>query len=191
MQSDLDRLSPSVAASGRVSSGTFSRDSGACAGQASENASLRVGTGDRADRTGVAGLAVRWLGFLGIGAALGCAAPGGLEKDASPQAKQDLVARRAVARWDALIKRDMDSAYAFLSPASREVISLAGYKTKIKPGRWRAAKVESVTCDVEICDVKLTIGYDFRNAARTERFETPLEEKWLIDKGNAWYVYRN
>jgi len=126
-----------------------------------------------------------WTGWLALGVGLaGCA---GIGADSSPEAKQKLVAERAEARWQTLIKGDVDAAYQYLSAGSKAATPLAMYKTKVKPGIWRQAKVGKVQCDAEICSVEMTITYDYRNM---KGLETPVPETWIIENGSAWYVYR-
>jgi len=119
----------------------------------------------------------------------GCAGmPGfGISKDSDPAAKQKTVAQRAEARWQALIKGDLDAAYAYLSEGSKATTPLAVYKAKIKPGMWRQAKVEKVECEAEICKVEMQITFDHK---LMKGIQTPLNENWIIEKGSAWYVYR-
>ena len=60
----------------------------------------------------------------------GCASvPGGeLSKDSPLEAKTAVLTERINARWDALIKGDLETAYKYLSPASKEAYTLAAYK---------------------------------------------------------------
>jgi len=51
----------------------------------------------------------------------------------------------------------------------------------------RDAKIESIDCDADACKVKLWITYDHR---LMKGVSTPLEETWVFDKGQAWFVYR-
>src|SRR5216117_161381 len=88
---------------------------------------------------------------LGVGLAA-CASIG---VDSSPQAKQKVVAERAQARWELLIKGDVEGAYQYLSAGSKAATPLGLYKTKIKPGIWRGAKVDKVDCEAEICKVEM------------------------------------
>jgi len=101
--------------------------------------------------------------------------------------KEKVVAQRAEARWAALIKGDLDTAYTFFSPGSKVATSLALYKTRIRVGLWRGAKVAKVSCEAEICQVSMQITYD---AARMQGIETLVPENWIIENGAAWYVYR-
>lgn len=127
-----------------------------------------------------------WAGCLSL-LALGLAGCAGISVDSSPQAKQKLVAERAQARWQVLIKGDVEGAYHFLSAGSKAVTSLDLYKAKIRPGMWREAKVEKVECEAEICKVLLRITYDTRPM---KGIQTPLDESWIIENGSAWYIYR-
>ena len=142
----------------------------------SENLTLRLS---------FAGWLTRWVGWsvLVVGLA-GCAA---IRVDSAPEDKQKVVAERAEARWKLLIAGDTTGAYEFLSAGSKATTSLAAYKAKVRPGRWRETKVEKVDCEAEICTVVLQITYDMK---QMKGIQTPLTESWIIEKGSAWYVYR-
>jgi len=115
----------------------------------------------------------------------GCASVGGLSKDSSPEAKQAAVTERAKARWAAMIDGNLDQAYTFLSPASKGIVSLASFKQQARTG-YREAKVEKVECDGATCKVKMFVTYDHR---LMKGIGTPLEERWVIDEGQAWLVW--
>jgi hypothetical protein len=119
----------------------------------------------------------------------GCAgiAGFGISKDSDPAAKQKVVAQRAEARWQSLIKGDLDAAYAYMSEGSKATTPLDVYKAKMRPGLWRQAKVEKVECEAEVCKVELQITLDHK---LMKGIQTPLNESWIIEKGSAWYVYR-
>jgi hypothetical protein len=113
--------------------------------------------------------------------------PGSVTPDSPPEAKKDAVATRALGRWDALIKGDLDAAYNYLSPASRETMPLDVYKAKHKTGMYRAIQVDAVDCEAEVCTVTLSLTFDYK---RTKGIKMPLVEKWLISGGKAWFVDR-
>jgi hypothetical protein len=137
----------------------------------------------------------RWASAMVAAAAVatlalsGCAgmAGFGINKDSDPTAKQKVVAERAEARWQSLIKGDLDAAYAYLSEGSKATTPLDVYKAKIRPGMWRQAKVEKVECEAEVCKVQMQITFDHK---LMKGVQTPLNESWIIEKGSAWYVYR-
>ena len=113
-------------------------------------------------------------------------------KDSPPEAKRALVESRVKERWDALIKGDAQGAYALLSPATRATRSIDDFKARQRLTGFTAAKIDSIECEAEACKVMLTVTYDHRvQPGKTIRgIETPLEETWLIDEGQAWYVFR-
>lgn len=130
----------------------------------------------------------KWAAAVAVVLLGGCATglgTGKLGPDASADAKREAVAARAQARWDALIKADLDGAYAFLSPASRATMPLDLYKAKHKVGLYRTAKVDGVDCEADTCTVKLSLTYDYK---RFKGIATPLVEKWIITQGQAWFV---
>ena len=100
---------------------------------------------------------------------------------------EEVVAERAKARWDALLKMDIKAAYEYLSPGSRSTMTLDRYGSTITPGFWKAATVEKVTCEsAEVCSVDTMIEYQFRGS----RTKTPFKEKWIKD-GSRWWFVRN
>ncbi len=133
----------------------------------------------------------KWLAVALVAvAAGGCAAlGGGLDKDAPAAVKEAAVAERAKARWQALIKRDYEGAYQYLSPASRQTTSLSQYQARIAAIQYRAVTIEKVECATEVCKVKLSLTYDYP-PAKAKGVVTPLDESWIIDQGQAWFAFR-
>ena len=131
-----------------------------------------------------------WLSWVALG--VGLAACASISVDSRPEAKQKVVAERAQARWELLIKGDVDGAYQYLSVGSKAATPLGLYKAKIKPGIWRGAKVDKVDCEAEICKVQMLVTYDFRAArgGTMKGIETPVPETWIIENGTVGYVYR-
>jgi len=128
----------------------------------------------------------RALGLAAALAGLVVAACASLSVDSAPEVKHKVVAERAQARWQALMKGDLDAAYAFLSPASKKATPLPVYAKSIKPGMWRNVRVDKVDCEAELCKVQLAVTYDNR---MMKGITTPIWESWVIEDGSAWYVY--
>lgn len=115
---------------------------------------------------------------------------------ASPnEEKVKVVTARAAARWQAIIGKDFAAAYDYMSPATRATVTPAGFKTVASRIDYRNAKITGATCEGGTCKVQLILTY---NAALTMRggqsqpmndINTPLEESWVIDKGQIWYVW--
>jgi hypothetical protein len=135
--------------------------------------------------------ACRVLATLGLLALAGCAtAPsgGGSAALTTPEAAKAAVTARAGARWEALVKNDLDRAYAFLSPASRATTSLDKFKATARRRDYREGKVDSVTCEGDACRARVLVTYDH---PRMKGITTPIVESWIIVDGQAWYVVQD
>lgn len=118
---------------------------------------------------------------------MGCAGTGGSSLSSDRVEPKKMVAELAAARWEALIKGDVAHAYQFLSPGTRDVMSLDLYKAKIRSGNWKKANVDTVSCEHDQCKALMTIEYGYRDI---KSLETRLEENWLSQDGKWWYVPR-
>ena len=119
----------------------------------------------------------------------GCATLGGVTKDSPPEVKQATVKDRANARWAAMIKGDIDAAYAYVSPASRQTVPIEVFASRRGATKYTAATVESVSCGAESCNVEIKLTYDYPVQGKIMLgIQTPLTETWVFDKGNAWLV---
>jgi hypothetical protein len=108
----------------------------------------------------------------------GCAA-------VAPRSDEAIVKDRAQARWDALVKDDVNAAYGYLSPGSRSVISATDYAASLRRGFWKSAVVENVECrSAQSCEVAATIEYEFKGM----RTKSPLRETWIRDGSDWWYL---
>ena len=133
------------------------------------------------------GAAVIAVAVLGVAGCATVPAGGGLSKDTPAEAKTAAVTKRALDRWDALLKGDTKSAYGYLSPASREVTPLERFEARTKTCNFRSIKLDATTCEAETCRVKLWLNFDHRVMTDVV---VPIEETWLIAEGQAWLVYR-
>jgi len=114
------------------------------------------------------------------------AGPGTASQAQSAEAPQAMVTARAKARWDAIVKGDLDTAYGYMSPASRQVTTLEKYKASVRRDAFREAKIDNVACEADACMVRLMVTYDH---PRMKGITTPILESWIIEGGQAWYVY--
>jgi len=99
---------------------------------------------------------------------------------------EDKVKERAAKRWEALIVGDIDAAYGYFSKATKNTYPLEMYRSRIRPGLWREARVDTVKCSEEVCEVTVIVTVDH---ARIKGLITPVAERWIIQDGQAWYVY--
>ena len=97
-----------------------------------------------------------------------------------------LVSLRAQQRWTALLKRDMDVAYQFISPAGRSLMSIDDYRPRVNTGFWRGAKVSDAVCAAETCEVTVLVDMVVEGV----KFNVPIKETWILDAGKWWFVYQ-
>jgi hypothetical protein len=126
----------------------------------------------------------RVFGAVVVVALVGCAT---VRPDSPPEVKREAVAERVNARWTALIKGDTDTAYTFLSPASKGLASLSTYKAEARSRGFRSAKIEKIDCERDSCRITLTVVYDH---PKMRGIPTLLEESWVLEDGKYWYVWR-
>jgi hypothetical protein len=147
----------------------------------------------RAERSWVTGIRIGGA-LVALTVAAGCATTsGGLTKDTPPEVKAAAVKERSNARWTALIKGDKDAAYAYLSPGTRELISLEQYRGRVQTGGFRAVQIEKVDCETETCTVGLMLTYDYlppTGITRMKGITTYVQETWVLEKGQAWFAWR-
>ena len=102
-------------------------------------------------------------------------------------APEMIVKERSQARWNALVKGDLKTTYAYFSPGSQAVLSYEDYVVSVRRGFWKSASVEKVTCpSQDLCEVQLTIEYEFQRRAT----KTPLRESWIREGSDWWYVQK-
>jgi hypothetical protein len=126
-----------------------------------------------------------FLACVTVFSLLGCA--GVAPRSDSASSSESQVSARAEARWQAMAAKDLDKAYEFLSPGSKAAFPLALFKGRIRLLDWRPAKARSASCDAEKCSVKLEVTFSDRRL-RGE-VTTVLEETWIKDVGNWWFVF--
>jgi hypothetical protein len=123
----------------------------------------------------------------------GCATPlpeGGAEWQES---QQPVLKERAEARWDALIKGDVEKAYLYTSPEYRSVVSPQQYRGKYGSViDWRMARVANVSYDeptVATVSVEVTYRVDVPGTGgKPIETQTAISEKWIYKDREWWYT---
>lgn len=128
--------------------------------------------------------------IVGMGAALIVSACASL----APLSPEEAVAKRAQARYDALIARDYRTAYGFLAPGLREKTSYeawAGRRAAL--ARFESAQVLSVKCiTTDACDVEIESAYQSQRGVRSApkgTIERVTPERWVRVDGQ-WWLYQ-
>jgi hypothetical protein len=133
------------------------------------------------------------LAALGAVALPGCATPQPEFSEAWQHTQRDVLKHRAEARWAALIKGDIEAAYAFTTPAYRSVVSAQQYRGKYgRVANWRMARVVKVSYDdpaVAAVSVEVTYRISLPGSAG-EVVETQklISEKWIYKNRDWWYT---
>ena len=104
-----------------------------------------------------------------------------------PQTPEQAVMARAQARWDALRAGQYDKAFSYITPSTRATLPLEVFRARIAGASWLDAKVVKAVCEPEVCDVSVKLDYYVLPNLRDAQI---VEEKWILDSGNWWIVYR-
>lgn len=117
---------------------------------------------------------------------------------ADAQAHEQALQQRVEARWDALLERDYESAYAFFSPTYRAVFSLEQF--------MRGQQTGLPVVDAEVAEIKIGDPNDGSEISRATAvvnvaYQASLSEsvgmtdiintyreQWLRRDGEWWYV---
>lgn len=125
--------------------------------------------------------------LLNLLAACATNTPGNIERVSAPQTAEEKVVSRAQARWDALRAGNYEKAYSYITPATRMTLPLEVFRGRISGGSWLDVKVTKAVCEPEVCDVSVRIEYFVLPNLRDSQ---TVNEKWILDGGNWWFVYR-
>jgi hypothetical protein len=144
----------------------------------------------------IAPVVMRGMRFLAVAVVVAVVASCATLKPDSPnEEKVKLVTERATARWQAIIGKDFAAAYEFMSPSSKTAVTPNGFRTVASRIDYRAAKVTGATCEGGTCRVRLLLTYNAAVATKggesipMNSINTPLDENWIIEKGQLWYVW--
>ena len=112
---------------------------------------------------------------------------GGVTAESPPELKQKAAVERSGARWRAVAEGNVEKSYEFLSSGSKAASSIAIYGGRARLTGFRSADVLSAVCEAETCKVRVNVILDHR-LMKGIPFE--LEENWVLEKGQYWYVWR-
>jgi hypothetical protein len=109
-----------------------------------------------------------------------------------PQTPEDAVMARAQQRWDLLMKKDFEKAYAYSPPSYRGVTPYADFRAKFGTGlTWKSVVVHSAQCEPERCQVKVRVEAQVPlmvTGARGKLQEVVsyYDEAWIREDGQWW-----
>lgn len=132
-------------------------------------------------------LVVAWTGCL-LMALVGCVTTSGLEtrsqEELTPERQAEIVKKRFQERWDALMAKDYEKAYSYLSPSTRTLVSLSQFEQRFSAGNFKKVELRDVKCEESVCAVNFFLTYDHKLA---KGITTPTGEKWFFQGGEAWF----
>ena len=104
--------------------------------------------------------------------------------------KQQIVAKLAQSRWDALRRMDFEAAYNLMSPASRPMLTPEEFRARSSKVIWKGARVGKVECSAEdLCTVRVDARYSFRlRFGKEVENDYAVTETWRNIAGGWWYV---
>jgi len=112
--------------------------------------------------------------------AAGCA---GLES--KPAA--EVVKEKSQARWDALVKGDLKTAYEFYTPTTRQSLKYEGFVIAYPQNLYKSATVDKVNCPKpDLCYADVTL----ENLVKGHRIKGPLRETWIREGNDWWYAWK-
>jgi hypothetical protein len=107
------------------------------------------------------------------------------------EAQKAVIAKRAEARWAALVAGDFAKAYGFESPEYRSVFSIQQFSGRFGGAvTWKLARTKSVEYDPgNVARVVVEVEYDAPIMAHGNvRGVRQMMEKWLFTDGDWWYI---
>ena len=106
---------------------------------------------------------------------------------------EEVVAQRATARWQAMIDKDVEKAYGFISPGVRSTTPMNVFQGQVysRAIDRRGAEIVSVKCEPQVCDVKVKLTYVYYGSVAAmagQESHSILDERWILSDGAWWYV---
>ena len=135
-------------------------------------------------------LARRAAALLALGLLLAGCASEGTRPDAKPDGK--VAEKRAIERWEFLIKHEAEKAYDYLSPGFRATKSREDYAKEMnnRPIRWTRVLPYRSTCDKpDVCVLDLQIDFATKMPGVGTDVSSVgfVKETWLRTRGK-WYL---
>lgn len=105
----------------------------------------------------------------------------------TPDTPEQAVKARAQERWNAMVAKQFDKAYEYITPSGRVTLSKQLHSARLSGANWLSAKVTSAVCEPEVCDVTVTLGIEVMPNLPHQQ---AISEKWILSGGKWWFVYR-
>jgi hypothetical protein len=111
------------------------------------------------------------------------------------EARRALLEQRVMARWDALIRKDFETAYSFTTPAYRNLFSLDAFRRNFAVGKvvWRRIEVVDVDFkgeDAAMVGINIHFVYYQAPAGNDIEMTTYTQEPWVQVDGQWWHLMK-
>jgi len=111
----------------------------------------------------------------------------------STASREDVIKERSQARWDALLSRDHEGAYAFYSPGYRSAATVVDFEIKMRLQRIRYTSAEYLEqqCDENTCTVSFRVGYRVGSpvpGVSEWNGWDDIKEQWIKTGDEWWYL---
>lgn len=112
---------------------------------------------------------------------------------ATPGPTTEPVVERAQARWDALSRGDLETAYTYYSPGYRSSTSLIdfGIAMRARQVKWTGASYKDHACEESRCTVNFDVVYKVnRPVPGLDVWESKavIKDTWVKVDGEWWYL---
>ena len=121
---------------------------------------------------------------LGLAAASLLGACGALK----PKSTEEVVAERALARWNAIVKKDGQAMHAYMRPEYRKLHTPEETQKIFGETLAKEAKVFRTTCEEARCTVRVVLNVVnpvLRTSIKT--VDVVHEESWVREDGQWWF----
>ena len=111
----------------------------------------------------------------------------------TPQTPEEAVLARANARWAAMLKADFTTAYGYLAPGVRAMVTEKAFAGRYgNQARWTGAEAVDVRCPSAtkcLANVKLTAPTPMMRK-KGDTVPVYFDETWVLQDGQ-WWLYAN
>jgi len=112
----------------------------------------------------------------------------------TPKTPEEAVQARANARWAAMLKADFATAYGYLAPGVRAVVTQQAFAGRYgHASHWTSAEATAVQCSTAskcVATIKIAAEIFMPRRKKSDTVPTYFYETWVLQDGQ-WWLYAN
>jgi len=112
----------------------------------------------------------------------------------TPKTPEEIVLARANARWAAMLKADFATAYGYLAPGVRAVVTEKAFAGRYGgTAHWTLAEAKRVQCPTAskcVATIKIAAEILMPRMKKGDTVPTYFDETWVLQDGQ-WWLYAN